>query len=158
MKILIISDSHGHLANIKHVMGFGKNIKAGAVIHAGDWNTVESVETVLSFGIPLYAVMGNADIDTKIEDMLKFNSKEFDPSLLKFKIDGRKIAVIHNAKSLELRCKSLDIVFSGHHHSKEEKMVNFVKFVRPGALINGINFAVYETAINEVEFFSDDQV
>ena len=68
MKILVISDSHGHIANIKHVMGFGKKIGAKAVIHAGDWNTVESVETVLSFGIPLYAVMGNADIEEEMED------------------------------------------------------------------------------------------
>ena len=47
---------------------------------------------------------------------------------------------------------NLDIVFCGHYHSKEEKMVNFLKFVRPGAIINGNNFAIYETVDNRVEF------
>ena len=155
MKILIISDSHGHLENLKHVMGFGKKIGAKAVIHAGDWNTVESVETVLSFGIPLYAVMGNADIEEEMEDFLISNSKKFDPNLLKFEIDGRRIVIIHDIKNFKLKIENLDAVFSGHYHSKELKEINFVKFVRPGALLNGINFAVYETATNEVEFFSE---
>ena len=55
-------------------MGFAKNIKMGAVIHAGDWNNAESVEIVLSFGIPLYTVLGNADIDPKIKEKLKSKS------------------------------------------------------------------------------------
>lgn len=158
MKILVISDSHGHIANIKHVMGFAKNIKVGAVIHCGDWNTIESVEAVLSFGIPLYTVMGNADIEEGMEEFLISNSKKFEPNILMFEIDGRKISVIHDVKFDDKRLENLDVVFSGHRHSKELKEINFVKFVRPGALINGINFAVYETATNEVEFFSDDQV
>ena len=158
MKVLVISDSHGHLANLKHVLGFGQNIKVGAVIHAGDWNTVESVETVLSFGIPLYAVMGNADIEEGMEEFLISNSKKFEPNLLQFEIDGRKISVIHNVKNQESRIGNQDIVFSGHFHSKDETEINFVKFVRPGALINGINFVVYETATNEIEFFEDVQI
>src|SRR3990167_1761210 len=132
MKVLVISDSHGNIANIKHVMGFAKKIKVDAVIHCGDWDNIESVSEVLSFEIPLYAVLGNADIDLDIEELLKFN----------FKIGGRRIGVIHNAKKLQLKPPSLDIVFSGDYHSTEEKMINFVKFVRPGALSNGINFAV----------------
>lgn len=156
MKILVISDSHGHLANLKHVMGFGEKIGAKAVIHCGDWNTIGSVEEVLSFGIPLYTVIGNADIEENMEEFLISNSKKFEPKLLKIEIDGRKIAVIHDVKFDDKQLENIDIVFSGHHHSKDIKEINFVKFVRPGALINGINFAVYETATNEVEFFSDD--
>src|SRR3990167_11227321 len=100
MKVLVISDSHGNIANIKHVMGFAKKIKVDAVIHCGDWDNIESVSEVLSFEIPLYAVLGNADIDLDIEELLKFNSKMFDSDFLKFKIGGRRIGVIHNAKKL----------------------------------------------------------
>ena len=53
------------------------------------------------------------------------------------------------------RHDKLDIVFSGDTHSAESKVVDFRKFVRPGALINGINFAVYETETNEVEFIAE---
>ena len=156
MKILVISDSHGQIANIKHVMGFGKKIGAKAVIHCGDWDNVESIEAVLSFGIPLYAVMGNADVEEGIEEYLKFNAKKFDNHFLKLTVDGRKIGIVHQiSQRLVSSIESLSIIFSGHYHSKEEKMVNFTKFVRPGALINGFNFAVYETVTNEVEFFEE---
>lgn len=158
MKILVISDSHGHLTNLKAVAGIAKKSGFGAIVHCGDWDNIESVETVLSFGIPLYAVMGNADVEEGMEEALKFNTKKFDPFFLKFEIDGRKIGVIHQVKKDDTRFEGLDIVFSGHYHSKDEKMINFTKFVRPGAIINGINFAVYETANNRVDFFNDDQI
>ena len=156
MKIIVISDSHRNIANIKHIMGFAKTIKAGGVIHCGDWDNVESAEEVLSFEIPLYAVIGNADIDDDIEEVLRFNAKGFDVDFLKFEIEGRKIGVIHNSKNLQLNPPAVDIVFSGDWHSKDETMINFVKFVRPGALSKGINFAVYETTNNTVEFFEDE--
>ena len=156
MKILVISDSHGNIANIKHVMGFGKKIGVKAVIHCGDWDNAESVEAVLSFGIPLYTVLGNADVEEGIEEYLKFNAKMFNDQWLMAKVDGRKIGITHKLtlknQPLTIGC---DIVFSGHYHSKEEKTVNWTKFIRPGALINGINFAVYETINNEVEFFNE---
>ncbi|HET7099238.1 MAG TPA: YfcE family phosphodiesterase [Patescibacteria group bacterium] len=158
MKILVISDSHGNIANIKHVMGFAKNIKVSAVIHCGDWDNEESVEAVLSFGIPLYSILGNADVDSKLEDMLKFECKKFEENLLQFELDSRKISVIHQVKLDDERLKNQDVVFSGHYHSKEIKEINFVKFVRPGALINGNDFAVYETTNNEIEFFTDVEI
>ncbi len=46
MKLLVIGDSHGNIANLKHVMGFAKHIKCKAVIHTGDWNNIKSLETV----------------------------------------------------------------------------------------------------------------
>ncbi len=157
MKILVISDSHGNIANLKHVMGFAKKIKVKAVIHCGDWDNAESAKTVLSFGISLYSVLGNADIDSELEDILKFQAKKFEPNFLKVQIDDRKIGVIHFVKEKDEKLEGLDIVFSGHRHSKEEKEINFTKFVRPGAIINGTNFAVYETANNRVEFFEGDK-
>lgn len=155
MKILVISDSHGHIVNLKHVMGFAKKINAAGVIHCGDWDDLASVEIVLSFGIPLYSVLGNADIDSEIEDILLAESKKFAAHLLELEFDGKKIGVIHSASLKNEKLFDFKVVFSGHYHSKEEKTVNWTKFVRPGAIINGINFAVYETVTGDVEFFSD---
>lgn len=153
MKIVVISDSHGNIANLKHVMGFAKKIKAGAVIHCGDWNTLESVETVLSFGIPLYSVLGNADIDEQITKNLKLKTKKFDESFLKFEIDGRKIGVIHDFNHPLSGIEYLGILFCGHTHEKEDRMQDGIKMINPGALKNNISFAVYDTGINKVEFF-----
>lgn len=155
MKILIISDSHGHIANLKTAMEIGKKADIKAVIHCGDWDNKESVEAVLSFGIPLYTILGNADVEEGLEEYLKFNTKKFDPYFLKFTIDGRKIGVVHKLRINDKRIESLNIVFNGDYHSKEIKDINFTKFVRPGALIRGINFAIYETETNEVEFVNE---
>ena len=152
MKILIISDSHGNIANLKAAMEIGKKADVSAVIHCGDWDDVKSAETVLSYGIPIYTVLGNADVDSEIEEFLRFNSKKFDPYFLKIEMDGRKIGIIHKIKKDDAGLNGFDIVFSGHFHSKESKLINFRKFIRPGALINGINLAIYETETNEVEF------
>lgn len=157
MKVLVVSDSHGNITNLKHVIGFGKKIGVKAVIHAGDWDNIESIETVLSFGIPLYTVLGNADIDFEVEEYLRSNAEGFDPIFLKFEMGGRKISVIHKVNKGDKRFEGSDVVFSGHYHSFEQKMVEFMKFVRPGAIINGNNFAVYETETNEVESFEDGQ-
>ncbi len=155
MKILVISDSHGNIVNLRGVMTIAKKAGFKAVIHCGDWDNVESIKTVLSFGIPLYAVMGNADVEDEIEEYLKFNAKKFDPHLLKLNIDGLKIGVIHRADLKDEKFSEFKVVFSGHYHSKEEKTVNWTKFIRPGAIINGINFAIYETETNEVNIIED---
>lgn len=157
MKLLIISDTHGNIANIKAVMEIAKKSGIKAVIHCGDWDNKDSIEAVLKYNLPLYAVAGNADVDSDIDEFLKFNAKKYDPYFLKFSLDGRRIAIIHRAKEEFINTiGNLDIVFNGHYHSKEIRVVNFIKFVRPGALINGINFAVYETETGEVDFVTDE--
>lgn len=152
MKIVVISDSHGNLFNIHHVMGFAKKIKAGAVIHAADWNTVDSVNSVLNFNIPTYSVLGNADIDPNIERILRQRCQKFSKDKITFEIDNKKIGAIHSFKATDDWYKECDIVFCGHRHSVEEKIVSGVKVIRPGALVSGIFFVIYDTKNGEVEF------
>lgn len=156
MKILVISDSHGHIANIKTVMGIAIKSDMKAVIHCGDWDNLETFDEALKFGLPIYSVLGNADVDPDLEDALRGNCKKFDPHLLSLEFEGKKIGVIHYASFQNEKLFDYRVIFSGHKHSKEEKMVNFTKFVRPGALINGINFVVYETITGELEFFNSN--
>jgi uncharacterized protein len=158
MKILIISDSHGNIANLKHVMGFAEKIKVGAVIHCGDWNTLESVETVLSFKIPLYTVLGNADIDPQVSEELKVRSEKFSEDFLEFELGGRKIGITHKPTNNKkyFSDKKTDVIFNGHLHSKYESVKSSIKIIRPSAIIKGNNFAVYDTAANRVEFIEDN--
>ncbi len=163
---MVISDSHGHIANLKHVMGFAKKYGASAVIHAGDWNTIESIETVLSFGIPFYTVLGNADIRSEVIQELKVKSQKFSEDFLEFELGGRKIGIAHKPSNNKkyffnvhgLPDKNPDIIFNGHLHSKYESVRGDVKIVRPGAIINGNNFAIYDTKTNRVEFVEDVQI
>lgn len=143
MKALVISDSHGNISNIKHVLEFGKKIEVDAIIHCGDWNNLESVNTVINFNIPLYGVIGNADIADNIKR--KF-SKD-----LEIKLDNKKIFVTHKFSNQDLRFKNYDIVFCGHYH-RQQQVGNVVN---PGALENSINFAIYDTTTGKVEFLHD---
>ena len=125
MEIIIISDSHGNISNFKFVMMFAKKIKAKAVIHCGDWDNLKTAQAALSFKLPLYAVLGNADTDTKIDNFLKAKAKRFEKNFLVFEIEGRRIGVIHNCQYLDSAIGSLnlDIVFCGHRHFKFQKSI-----------------------------------
>jgi uncharacterized protein len=152
MKILIISDSHGNIANLKHVMGFGKKIGAKAVIHCGDWSTIESIEMVLSYELPLYSVLGNADISPEVEKILSNKCKKFDRVFLTLELDGKRIGVIHSINNLQSKIDNLDIIFYGHNHRQSESDRDGIKIVNPGALENDINFVVYDTNSVKIEF------
>lgn len=141
MKLLVIGDSHGNIANLKHVMGFAKTINTKAVIHTGDWNNLKSVETVEEYNIPLYSCLGNGDIDPD------FMFKDF----VEFEIDGVKIGLIHNIKKLNEDRKNFDVIFCGHRHRQGQEN----NIVNPGALENNINFAVFDTKTKMVEFIHE---
>lgn len=154
MKILVIGDSHGNIANLKHVLGFGKHIKVEAVIHTGDWNTLKSLETVFNYNISIYTVLGNADIDSKLIRKLNIFPKKFSEDFLKFKIGGIKIGVIHNIKKIKENIEGFNFIFCGHYHrqSREGNIIN------PGTLESEINFAVFDTKTKEVELISHDKI
>lgn len=155
MKLLIIGDSHGNIANLKHVMGFAKHIKVKAVIHTGDWNDLKSLETVFNYNIPIYTVLGNADIDPKLIRKLKMFSKKFSEDFLKFKIGGVKIGVVHRfTKDKQQVANDFSVIFTGHYHSQKEWEIDDIKIIRPGALENGTNFAIFDTKTKMVEFIN----
>ncbi len=152
MKILVISDSHGNIANIKLAMGFAGKIKAEAIIHCGDWDNLRAVEEVLQSRIPLYTILGNADIHSEVKDLLERKAKEFNEKFLNISLGKRKIGIVHKIGDIEIN--EQDIIFSGHRHFKEEKMKGNVKLIRPGSLcLIESSFAVYDTDTNGVEFF-----
>ena len=144
MKIIVIGDSHGNIANLKHVMGFAKSIDAKAVIHTGDWYNFDSIKIVTDFGMPLYSCLGNADIDPRFD---------FD-EIVKVDLDGIKIGVIHSIRKLKENKNNFDIVFCGHRHYQNHEG----NIVNPGALEHGINFAVFDTETKMVEFINDDKL
>lgn len=154
MKIMVIGDSHGNIANLRHVMGFAKKTKIAGVIHTGDWDNLEAVNEVLNYNIPTFSVLGNADVDPNVERILKQRLEGFALDRLKIKLENRRIGVIHSFKVGGEWYRNCDMVFCGHRHSQEERVVNGVKIVRPGALVSGISFTVYDLASNGVEFIN----
>ncbi len=155
MKVVVISDTHGNIARLKHVLGFAKEVKAKAVIHCGDWDNLESVKIALSYGIPLYSVLGNADVNPKIEQLLSSKCKKFAQMFLKITLGGKKIGISHYKNELTKGIKDnhFDIGFFGHTHQKEKMFYNGIEMINPGAIFrtNSPSFVVYDTDNNKVE-------
>lgn len=159
MKVLIISDSHGHIVNLRAIAEIATKSKFDAIIHAGDWNTIETVETIISTKIPLYSVLGNADIDPMVGKRLKAKSKRFAEDYLVIELDGEKVGITHKPSDNEkyFGGKKPDLIINGHYHSSYESVDMPVKIIRPGAVVLGINFAVYDTKKGEVEFVKENE-
>lgn len=151
MKVLVISDSHGNVANLKHVIGFVKRIGIGAIIHCGDWDTVESVEVVIASGIPLYTVLGNADVREDVIQELKVKSEKFTEDYLEVGLGNKKVGVIHDISFIP----KVDVLFCGHTHQQYESIIDGLEVVNPGALEQGINFAIYDTESGKIELIKN---
>lgn len=156
MKILVISDSHDNIVRLKHCVGFANNSKLDAIIHCGDWSSSAAVETMKDAEIPVYGVLGNADVNPQMVSSLRNTKVIFDVDFLKLKLDGRNIGVCHFPGKLEEAIKSqeYDVLFHGHTHKKKDKLFGKTRVVNPGALQKTPtpSFAVYDTGNNTVEF------
>ncbi len=155
MQIVIMSDSHGNIANIGHVMGFAKQINADSIIHCGDWNSIEATKKVLEYKIPLYSILGNADINPEVEKLLIRECIKFDQLFLEIDLAGKRIGIIHNLETLKTSTMKLDILFYGHTHRQLDEVKDGLRIVNPGALERGISFAVYDTNLDKVELINE---
>lgn len=152
MKILVISDSHGNINHIGHVVGFAKAQNMSAIFHCGDFSTSQDVVEVLKSGLPLYAVTGNADEARHQEIWNALEPATLRGDLLEFTVDGRKIAMGHEPLKVAEHISSgnFDAVFYGHTHVGVVKTVGNTLVANPGALGNTKHpsFAVYDTETN----------
>lgn len=162
MKVIIISDSHDNIVRLKHVIGFAKECKAGAIIHCGDWNTPRAVEQFESdligfegLKIPVFGVLGNADIDPEMKVKMQNAKIKSGEVFLDITLDGKKIFVCHYPTLLEemAQKEKFDIGFCGHTHQRRKWESNNTPLVNPGALHRTLkpSFVVYDTETNQVE-------
>lgn len=170
MKILVLSDSHGNIVRLKHAIGYANAQKSDAIIHCGDWDNAEAVLTMQNAEIPVYGVLGNADVDPQMVPSLRNANVIFTGAFtdfLKLDLGGRSIGVCHfppSSRSAGLRrgkplqdaleSGQYDILFHGHTHKKKDKLLGKTRVVNPGALQKTPtpSFAVYDTEMNSVDF------
>lgn len=170
MRILVISDSHDNIVRLKHVVGFAKDQNFDAVIHCGDWNTPLAVSEISKSRLKLYGVIGNADIDPRMVQVLFEVCEEFDESFLKLNLDGKVIGVHHYPPSslrssgqatfspslidLAIISGEYDVIFCGHTHVRKDEKYRKTRIVNPGALhrTDSPSFVVYDTKTNDVKF------
>jgi putative phosphoesterase len=104
---------------------------ADAIIHAGDFVTVATLERIQAFGPPVHAVHGNVD-----EPALRRGL----PPTLEVEIAGARIGIVHDGGSRAARPERLrrmfpdaDCVIFGHTHMPEHGRIGAFQIFNPGS-------------------------
>lgn len=138
MKILVISDSHDNIANLKKALDLGKKEKVSVLLHCGDITSVKTLKFIAkNFAGKIFAVFGNADNDK--EKILKLAGAQkrikifTETAEIKIGSAGRRIKIAANhypaqAKKLA-QSQKYDFVFYGHAHRP------WVEIIGPDALV-----------------------
>jgi len=163
MRIIILSDSHDNIVRLKHVVGFSNVCKAEAIIHCGDWNTPLAVKQFDGVKIPVYGVLGNADIDPEVKVKMQKSKIKSEKDFLEIELGGKKIGICHyppspaasegQALQRALESGKYDLLVHGHTHKRGMWHKGTTLLVNPGALQKTLepSFAVYDTEANKVE-------
>jgi len=153
MKIAIISDTHGNVANFKKVVAWLNAQKINLILHCGDIGNPESLkESLKNFQGELLGVFGNMDTDFKIliGEYNKIKNAKISEKVLETKIENKNIAITHKPEDAKKLADSgkFDLVFYGHTHKPWEEKVKNCRMINPGELAGQIfkpTFAIYDT-------------
>ena len=133
MKIIVISDTHmprmakGLPSRLKSEL-----ITANLILHAGDWQTREVFEALISYA-PVDGVCGNVDGQDLIE---KFGYKKI------LTLEGFRIGLVHGhgrkgtteERAIEaFSGTELDMIIFGHSHIPMKKKVDGMILFNPGS-------------------------
>jgi uncharacterized protein len=154
MKFLVISDTHGNLARLRHVTGFAKHARLDGIIHCGDWDNAEAAMIIKDTGLPLYAILGNADEPqaAAIWKIMKECPGEIDIDVLETTLGNRKVAITHQPYKVtkQLASGEFDALFFGHTHQMKNENKEKTLLLNPGAMQRTPTptFAVYDSETN----------
>jgi len=159
MKIVIVSDTHGNVANFKKAVSWLNKENIQIILHCGDIGNPESLkESLADFKGEFFGVFGNMDKDFKIliEEYNKIPRVEIKEDVFEKVIDEKRIAFTHfpdMAKKLAQSGK-YNLVFYGHTHRPWEEKVGDCRMINPGELAGQFNkptFAIYDTETDKLE-------
>jgi len=129
MKILIVSDTHGHHENLEIVLSRVKPIDF--MIHLGDGEGCEDYIRSIA-ECPLYIVAGNNDWFTNLDKEMTLAIGKYDV----FLTHGHYYYVTVGLENLlnEGRARGKDVIMFGHTHKPLLKYYDDVTILNPGSL------------------------
>jgi putative phosphoesterase len=157
MRIGVVSDTHGHVANTLAAVAQLTELQVDLVLHCGD---IGSVQVVPFFeGWPSHFVLGNADDhEAGYRWVIEDQGAVFHGRIGRLELDGGKIAIIHGddhrALQAAIASGQFDLVCTGHTHRRELRREGRTLVLNPGALYraNPKSFAVVEWPELDVTF------
>ncbi len=164
MKIGIISDTHGQ---VDLALAAAREFifrAVDAVIHCGDIGSdmvlTEMASLFNALDIPVYAVLGNCDIQQGLEFFAEVDGVNLMGRVAHLTLANRKIAVLHSDDEAHfeaiVQSNTYDYVFYGHSHTRRNDQIEKTRIVNPGAAGRGMHpsCAVVNLLDDEVTFFN----
>jgi len=171
MKIAIISDTHGNVANLKKAVNWINKENIRVILHCGDIGNPESLkESLVDFKGELFGVLGNMDNGIsvraglhsgwKTEEYNKISGVKITSEICEIELDKKKIAITHKPEDAKVLAESgkYDVVFYGHTHKPWEEQIpsgsGSCHMINPGELAGQFykpTFAIYDTQSGKLE-------
>lgn len=137
MRIGIVSDTHGHVANTLSAVNLLESLDVQRVLHCGDIGT--PVIAALFDEWPTDFVLGNCDYDRdELANTIREAGKTCHGVFGELEIAGRKVALLHSDDHRKFRDTiqggEYDLVCYGHTHIAKIEQVGHTMVLNPGAL------------------------
>jgi len=176
MKIGIISDIHDNLRAADKALKALSSRNVELLINCGDFTSPFTMRIFANVKVLVRSVLGNGDPDIeKFQyqlqnlDILKNLKLDIQPILQDFKVDGKRIAVVHgddeNLIKFLIESQKFDLFCRGHNHQPDIKQVGKTLIVNPGSLVGFMiekgamsrTVAVYDTLKDRAELIDIDE-
>ncbi|MDD3277176.1 MAG: YfcE family phosphodiesterase [Kiritimatiellales bacterium] len=164
MKIGIISDTHGQ---VDLALAASREFifrAVDAVIHCGDIGSdmvlTEMAALFDALDIPIYAVLGNCDIQHEMDYFEEVPGVNLMGRVAHLTLANRKIAVLHSDDEAHfealVQSNTYDYVFFGHSHTRRNDQIERTRVVNPGSAGRGMHpsCAIVNLVEDDVTFFT----
>ena len=145
MKVVIISDLHDNLVNLKKCLNWCQQQSVEKLICCGDLTNSETLKALATgFTKTIYLVKGNIEIYDQAE-LSQFSNINYFGQDGSFILAGRKVGLCHPPSLVDkiLNQGQCDIIFYGHTHQPWLDEKSGVKIVNPGTMAGMFNKATF---------------
>jgi putative phosphoesterase len=138
MKVVIFSDLHDNLDNLKKLLTWSTENKIDKMICCGDLCRAETLKYLAqNFPGEIFLVSGNAELFVP-RDTKNFSNLNYSEHFLEFKIGNQRILITHKPgdlkKYLSEQMPSIDFAFHGHTHKPWLSQEDGIIIANPGTL------------------------
>ena len=159
MRIGVVSDTHGHVANTTAAINLLESLEVERVLHCGDIGTDVIAKLFQSW--PTDFVFGNCDYSREeLATTIQAAALTCHGVFGDLEISGRRIALLHSDDHRKfrevIRCGRYDLVCYGHTHVAKIEQIGKTTVLNPGALYraNPHSFAIVDTDTMHTEIMN----
>ena len=140
MQIAIMSDSHDHLSNLRRALQRIRELKAGLIVHCGDFVAPFVLAELANAEIPVHGVFGNNDGDQYLLTKLSLTSLSnitLHGLVGRVDVEGFTVGFTHQrvvARGLAAE-GDFDLVCYGHSHAFRQERVGDTLLLNPGDMM-----------------------